>query len=92
VDEFLIESDSPEDFVIVHAVEGHRFHFHVASHNGRRVLSPAGSILQNNAADHNADYFENAALRIAMREALALGLIDPEQPAWHPSGQRQDKE
>jgi hypothetical protein len=78
-DTFCIESDAPGNFVVVHVLEGHRYHFHVGrDRGGRQVLSPAGRVHQNNAADHSADFFEPAARRFAVREAAALGIIDPE--------------
>jgi hypothetical protein len=77
MNEFLIESEDPSDFVVVHAAEGHRYHFHVARYQKGRVLSPVGALRQNNAADDSADFSEGAARRFAIREALALGLIDP---------------
>jgi hypothetical protein len=75
-EEFLVESRAPDDFVVIHLVEGHRCHFRVLpAADGRRVLSPASRLRQHVDAKHSADLFEAAARRFAIREALADGLI-----------------
>jgi hypothetical protein len=70
MNEFLIGNGDPNDFVVVHAAD-------VARYEKGRVLSPAGPVLQNNAADHRADFLR-APRDSRYREALTLGLIDPE--------------
>ena len=73
---FAVESRAPEDFVVMHLVEGHRYHFRVLSAaNGRRVLGPASRVRPSVGANHSPDFFEAAARRFAIREALADGLI-----------------
>jgi hypothetical protein len=75
-DEFLVESRTPGDFVVMHLVEGHRYHFRVLSAaDRRRVLSPAIRVRQSGGAKLSADFFEAAARRFAIREALTDGLI-----------------
>jgi hypothetical protein len=73
---FAVESRAPEDFVVMHLVEGHRYHFRVLSAaHGRRVLGPASRVRPSVGANHSPDFFEAAARRFAIREALADGLI-----------------
>jgi ABC-type phosphonate transport system ATPase subunit len=75
--DFLIECRTEDGFVVMHPLEGHRFHFHVGINNeGRRVLSAAKRIHRNLHSAKSADLFEGAARRAAIREALAVGLID----------------
>jgi hypothetical protein len=76
VEEFVVESRAPDNFVVMHLVEGHRYHFHVTpASDGRRVLGPATRVRQDGRAKHSADLFEASARRFAIREALAVGLI-----------------
>jgi hypothetical protein len=74
--EFLVERHGRDDFVVMHLVEGHSYHFRISEDaDGRRVLSPACRIHRNGHTKHSADLFEAAARRLAIREAFADGLI-----------------
>jgi hypothetical protein len=60
MDEFLVENDAPEDFLVVHAVDGHHYHFRVTRYENGKVLSSV-AIIQNDVADHSENSFEGVA-------------------------------
>jgi hypothetical protein len=75
--EFSIENREPGWLVIVHLGEGHRFTFHVASHDdGRRILSPDYKLASNDRAKHGGKHFVSKAFSFAEKYFENTGQID----------------
>jgi hypothetical protein len=77
-DQFEVENDEPLHFIVTENYHKHRYEFHVAEKDGRKILNRDGHYILTDEpkATKNAKFYANAAFQFAQAEARSRRLID----------------